>query len=309
MVLGGAAMTVSHRVFVSCNGDSTMAGDERRIGIKHEVVERLSREGYEPQLFLQAGIPLHKGWSFSGVVEVMRACVGAVVLGFPRWQFGKKPGVVAEFVNFEGGVASALGLPMFIAVEPGLSDRGITYTGGGLKIVEMPTTATRETIFSGIFAATFDGWLRELATRQDIFLGYCSNASGFAAQVELILNRSGARVHNWAMDYRAGSSILEEIETARKRCDRAILIFSEDDPLEGHEGQAAPRDNVVFEAGYFVSARGPRNTLIIRVGNAKMPADLGGTIYLAVPSLAEGPARIEAQLRDFAVQGLSGKLL
>jgi hypothetical protein len=303
-------MAVSRRVFVSCNGDSSMAGDERRIGIKRAVVERLAHEGYEPQLFLQAGLPLSMAWSFSGVVEVMRSCVGVVVLGFPRWQFGEAPagGVVAEFINFEGGVAFALGLPTFIAAEPDLSNRGIIYTGGGSKVVEIPTGATRENLFSGIFAAAFDQWLRQLAGRRDIFLGYCSNASGFAAQVELVLSRSGARVHNWAMDYGAGSSIVEEIEAARRRCDRAILIFSEDDPLEGTKGQAAPRDNVVFEAGYFVSARGARNTLIIRIGNAKMPADLGGTIYLSVPSLAEGPARIEARIRDFVVQGLSSTM-
>jgi predicted nucleotide-binding protein len=107
------------------------------------------------------------------------------------------------------------------------------------------------------------------------------------------------------MDFATGSSILEEIAAARVRCDRAIFIFSEDDPLEGINGQAAPRDNVVFEVGYFVAARGARNTLIIRVGNAKMPADLGGIIYLTVPSLTGGPGRIEARIRDFAVRGLS----
>jgi predicted nucleotide-binding protein len=69
-------------------------------------------------------------------------------------------------------------------------------------------------------------------------------------------------------------------------------------------GQAAPRDNVVFEAGYFVSAKGPRNSVIIRVGNAKMPADLGGAIYLAVPSGATDPAMIEARLRDFISTGI-----
>jgi hypothetical protein len=53
------------------------------------------------------------------------------------------------------------------------------------------------------------------------------------------------------MDFRAGRSILGEIENARAACSSGIFLFSEDDPLEGAPGGAAPRDNVVFEAGYF----------------------------------------------------------
>jgi predicted nucleotide-binding protein len=40
-----------------------------------------------------------------------------------------------------------------------------------------------------------------------------------------------------------------------------------------------PRDNVVFEAGYFIAAKGKRNVLVIREAGSKMPADLGGDIY------------------------------
>ena len=46
---------------------------------------------------------------------------------------------------------------------------------------------------------------------------------------------------------------------------------------------AAPRDNVVFEAGYFIGVKGKRNVLIIRESGSKMPADLGGDIYAALP--------------------------
>ena len=40
-----------------------------------------------------------------------------------------------------------------------------------------------------------------------------------------------------------------------------------------------PRDNVVFEAGYFIGLKGKRNVLTIRESGSKMPADLGGDIY------------------------------
>jgi predicted nucleotide-binding protein len=146
--------------------------------------------------------------------------------------------------------------------------------------------------------------MAQLNDQRDIFLGFCSRSAGFAAQVEDILTRADATVHNWAMDFNAGPSILDELTAARRRCDRAVFVFSEDDPLEGTDGQAAPRDNVVFEAGFFMSTKGPSNTVIIRVGNAKMPADLGGAIYLSVPSVADSPAQIDKPLRDFAKKGI-----
>ncbi|HET6732769.1 TIR domain-containing protein [Mycobacterium sp.] len=247
------------------------------------------------------------GWTFNNVVNVMRRCVGAVVLGFPRWRAtisGSPIRMIGEFSHIEGAIALSLGLPTFIAAEPDLLDRGIIFKGGGFQIAPIPIDADRETIFTGSFGRAFDAWTTKLGEQRDIFLGFCSKSAGFAAQVEAILTRAGATVHNWAMDFGVGFSILEEIHAARTRCDRAVFIFSEDDPLEGTASQAAPRDNVVFEAGYFISARGPGNTLIIRVGNAKMPADLGGAIYLSIPSVADGPALIEARLRDFAIDGI-----
>ena len=44
-----------------------------------------------------------------------------------------------------------------------------------------------------------------------------------------------------------------------------------------------PRDNVVFEAGYFIHAKGKDRVLVVREEGAKMPADLGGDIYASLP--------------------------
>jgi len=98
------------------------------------------------------------------------------------------------------------------------------------------------------------------------------------------------------MDFRPGGSILGELENARAMCSCGIFLFSEDDPLEGSPGIAAPRDNVVFEAGYFVNAKGPERCLIIRHGEAKMPADLGGAIYVHLKT--SDVSSIEGQLAD-----------
>lgn len=105
------------------------------------------------------------------------------------------------------------------------------------------------------------------------------------------------------MDFRAGVSILSEIEAARAQCSCGIFLFSEDDPLEGVGGGAAPRDNVVFEAGYFMSSKGADRCLIVREGNAKMPADVGGAIYLHLNKGGD-VAAIEGRLISFLEKNL-----
>lgn len=80
-------------------------------------------------------------------------------------------------------------------------------------------------------------------------------------------------------------------------------MFAENDPLEGSEEAAAPRDNVVFEAGYFIGTKGPDRCVIVRQGEAKMPADLGGAIYLHLAE-AHDVAPIETRLTRFVEENL-----
>lgn len=88
-------------------------------------------------------------------------------------------------------------------------------------------------------------------------------------------------MRSYAFEFQPGQTILGEIERARRDCSVGIFLFTKDDPIDSEGGDsAAPRDNVIFEAGYFIAARGADRTLIIREAGAKMPADLGGSIYV-----------------------------
>ena len=93
-------------------------------------------------------------------------------------------------------------------------------------------------------------------------------------------------------DFIAGRSILAQIEEASARCNAVIFLFTKDDDLldQGQVDRSAPRDNVVFEAGFFIGLKDKRNVLIIREQGSKMPADLGGGIYAALQDRADiGP--------------------
>ena len=85
---------------------------------------------------------------------------------------------------------------------------------------------------------------------------------------------------DWQTDFVPGSGILDQIAEAVQRCAAGIFLFTKDDRLTGAEMEAAPRDNVVFEAGYFANAKGHDRMLVIREEGTKMPADLGGKIFV-----------------------------
>jgi hypothetical protein len=290
---------MERRIYVSATTDQSL--DERRRQVKAAIVRKICEAGYQPQQFWEMGRAANLAWNFDNVDRIMRECIGCIVIGFPRWVMsdqGQAIRLAGEYHHYEGAVAVTLGLPMMILAEDGVEDRGILWRGGGRAITRLPSDATQEWLDGSEFGAKFAAWLQVLASRKDIFLGYCSKSAGTAAQVQLLLQQHGATVHNWAMDFRTGSSILDELEAARATCTCGVFIFSEDDPLEDASGGAAPRDNVVFEAGYFISSKGASRCLIIRENEAKMPADLGGSIYISLDRKA-GVSAIEGKLIRF----------
>ncbi len=117
--------------------------------------------------------------------------------------------------------------------------------------------------------------------RYQVFLGYSGAAKETANSIiPFLTGRLNMKVKEYGTSFVKGGTILEEIETASQTCQCGIFLFTADDPLTNNEHQASPRDNVIFEAGYFMKAKGKQRTLIIREEGAKMPADIGGNIYL-----------------------------
>jgi hypothetical protein len=248
------------RIFVSATANRHL--DSRRLAFKEAVLGKIRQKGYKPQEFFESGIPERLAWNFDNVDRVMRQCVGAVVLGFPRWttsDHSQQKKIIAEYGHYEGAIALTLGLPVLLLKEEGVEDRGIMLDGGcEAATTYVDNTADEKWVDHPRFVKSFNAWLHELEARTDIFLGYCSKSIGIAAQIQLHLQKLGVSVSNWAMDFGYGGSILDEI---KKRCAESscgIFLFSEDDPLKGTPDVAAPWDNVVFEAGILYECEGTR---------------------------------------------------
>src|SRR5690242_12047710 len=125
-----------------------------------------------------------------------------------------------------------------------------------------------------------------------IFLG----SSGKQAELLEALTRGlseAARVEPWTTVFNPGVSTLDRLVELTREVDFAAFVFAHDDwtanaPALG-QGQASPRDNVVFEAGLFGGALGMRRTFILHAMGAKLPTDLLGLtcVRYAGESLAD----------------------
>jgi hypothetical protein len=116
-----------------------------------------------------------------------------------------------------------------------------------------------------------------------IFLG----SSGKQAKLLQALTRGledVARVEPWTTSFNPGTTTLERLLELTREVDFAAFVFAQDDwtanspPADPApaQGQASPRDNVVFEAGLFGGVLGMRRTFILHARDSKLPTDLLG---------------------------------
>jgi Predicted nucleotide-binding protein containing TIR-like domain len=100
-----------------------------------------------------------------------------------------------------------------------------------------------------------------------------------------------AHVEPWTTSFNPGTSTLERLIELTQEVDFAAFVFAQDDwttsspqpTSQPGPGQAAPRDNVVFEAGLFGGVLGMRRTFILHASGAKLPSDLLGLTCVRYP--------------------------
>lgn len=283
-------MAIVRRIYVSLPADPWLPENLNRL--KWGIVEEIEKLGYTPEIFTnpkgKPGLASAKAWHPRDADEVARRCVGAAVLGMPRWRFKDDRGqpvlLPTEFNHYEGALARTLGLPTLVLMQRDVLRRVVFDLSFGGYVGAFASDADLSWLHSEEFRVPFKYWTHQLNDRRDIFLGYCSRSQKTAGAIKRYMQSLGAKVLDWQTDFIPGRTILDQIEQAAARSLGGVFLFTKDDDLIGksHEVQAVPRDNVIFEAGYFIGLKGKRNVLIIRENGSKMPADLGGDIYAAL---------------------------
>lgn len=78
-------------------------------------------------------------------------------------------------------------------------------------------------------------------------------------------------------------TIIEKIEDFGSEASAAIILFTPDDvgkAVSEDEPKSRGRQNVVFEAGYFMGLLGRSNTILIKSDDSiELPGDLSGVVY------------------------------
>lgn len=303
----------TERIFVSMPADAWQTPGEREI--KWGIVKRIEKLGYVTEVFTDPrgtdSLAASMTWSRQACEAVMRRCDGCVLLGFARWRMGEGAlhgAMPTEFNHYEGAVAQMLRLPLLSYVQDGVAPRVVFDRQVAGYMGRIPAQPAPAWFKSNDFKVPFEYWQQKLEARRDIFLGYCSAQSPVAKKLKAYLVKSlGLSVLDWATDFDPARSILQQIENAADRCGAGIFLFTNDDLLAAHananptgpKARAVPRDNVVYEAGFFSAAKGKSRTLIVLQDGAKLPADLGGDIYAALPA-GQSINAILPVLRKFA---------
>ena len=299
-------MEYKPKIFISCI--YKLEKESKQKLIKNEVIRKVKEAGFEPQIFLESGIAQDRAWSFASLMDVLKRCDGAVILGLSRWSPQTQSSdsqIPTEYNHYEGALAASLNLPLLILSEEGIPDRGIFYNGGGFVYTSIPLTADRSWFDSDeYFVGRFNSWSRAVTNRYQVFLGYSGSATPIANElIKFLTGRLNLKVKEYKTSFVQGGSILEEIENACQNTQCGIFLFTADHLLQNEEdvpstvNQAKPRDNVIFEAGYFIKAKGKERVLIILEEGVEMPADIGGNIYL--PLKMKSIESIKADIQYF----------
>src|SRR5688572_2439139 len=120
-------MPATRRVLVSMPGDQWLTPGQNAL--KWAIVRQIEAVGYKTEIFFdprgKEGLAAAEAWSPGKVDSVARRCVGAAVIGLPRWVFGghfthKLP---TEFSHYEGAVAYTLRIPMLVLAQEDVARR------------------------------------------------------------------------------------------------------------------------------------------------------------------------------------------
>jgi hypothetical protein len=284
LIFKGFLMKPSPRIFVSVMQDNHSLATPEAIQVKKRIYSELKLLDFEIEEFFVSGLATNITWTIAEVEKLLRRCQGAIFFGFGKWLFSMDNGSVFKFpsgyLHLEAGIATTKNIPSFVIKEAGVMEEGLFYNGGGLRITTIRPDGSDVLNGDPIFWNAFHQWAEHVKQRSHIFLGYSGGATSTAIAIRDFLEAHQVRVIDWKRDFQSATTIMEQIELAEKSCIGGIFLFTKDDKLAGKKNLAAPRDNVIFEAGYFVHAKGLGQVLIILENGAKLPADIGGTIYL-----------------------------
>jgi hypothetical protein len=239
-------------------------------------------------------------------LEKIRQSHGVIILAFAQWDAcrvtrdeNKHVIFPTEFTHINAAMAVGAARPLLVLREKSVAERGVLRRGYVQRTFSIPNSLDVNWLDSDEFALVFNEWLNQVNRHRHVFLGYSSQATTVADLIHKYLSEElKVSIFDWR-DFQPTEMIWESIERAERTTSSGVFLFMSDDSLAvGDIQKFVPRDNVVYEAGYFAGAKGRSHALIIQEAGAKIPTDLNGILRLQIENRTNiGP--IETRLRKY----------
>ena len=138
----------------------------------------------------------------------------------------------------------------------------------------------------------------------EIFIGSSSEQKEYMDEIATQLEELNCKPLKWNSTgkgiFPPGETTIDALNAIAKRVEAAIFIFSEDDKIwnekSGLGETATVRDNVLFEYGLFMGAKGKNNVCIVQKGKTKSISDLQGITYI---DAEKGEMHTRNKLKDW----------
>lgn len=168
-------MQITRRIYVSLPADPWLPNNLNDL--KWGIVEEIEKLGYTPEIFTnpkgKKGLASALAWNPRDADDIARRCVGAAVLGMPRWTFQDADGQPAllptEFNHYEGALARTLGLPTLVLVQKNVRRRVVFDMSFGGYVGEFDADADVNWLHTDEFRVPFHYWKSLLDERRDVY--------------------------------------------------------------------------------------------------------------------------------------------
>jgi Predicted nucleotide-binding protein containing TIR-like domain/A-macroglobulin TED domain len=118
---------------------------------------------------------------------------------------------------------------------------------------------------------------------QECFFGYTGGSTSLALALKDFLGQllPALTIRDWRWESQPRHVLYSELDIAASKCHMAVFLVTKDDETK-QAGTliSSPRDNIVFEVGFFAARLGMENTILLVEEGTKLPTDWGGIPYI-----------------------------
>lgn len=146
--------------------------------------------------------------------------------------------------------------------------------------------------------------------KKSIFIVHGRNES-IKAQVSNLLLKLGLKPIILHEQANRGKTIIEKFET-NANVSASIVLFTDDDVgkyKEEEKLENRARQNVIFEAGYFIGKLGREHTIILNSPNINIPSDLQGYVYIELDAKQRWHYDLAKELKGIGLEVDLNKLI